>query len=346
MLRAVHANCARDVQAEMELAGNLSNPYSITIFGSSELGDLVYAPYHFLPDSLHIPTVAFGHAHHQSFAMFCELLAMQRNLKNAKICVLVSPGWFETKGTNIEAFLEFVRPNFLKSILHNDSIPIEYKVEIGKYISSKINDIEQPSQILLSFIKLYQAQDIPFLENIVAKIIEGTKDVRYEVQSAENTLSQAVAVDWLADKKRIQKNFISAITTNSIFVNDKYYTTYLAAKGGEYKPAESPTFDVATNPEFSNFKLLVQVLKRYHCEASFVIQPLNVYHYNHLENYNEIIDSTVSVIQQNGFPCLNMFVTKKQDFEPGTLMDIMHLGDYGWMKVNEFLVKKYSNDIK
>ena len=36
-----------------------------------------------------------------------------------------------------------------------------------------------------------------------------------------------------------------------------------------------------------------------------------------------------------------MFVTKKQDYEPGTLNDIMHIGDYGWMRVNEFLVKTY-----
>ena len=246
----------------------------------------------------------------------------------------------------MEAFLEFVRPNFLKSILCNYSISIEFKQKIGKYIFFNINDIEKPSQTLLSYIKLYEAQNIPFLENIVAKISAGSKNVHYEVQVAENTLPNPVVVDWTSSKKRIKKDFVSAVTTNSIFVSDKYYTTYLSEKGSTYKHGQTPVFDLATNREFSDFKLLVQLLKRYHCDASFVIQPLNAYHYNHLENYTKIIDSTVTIVQQNGFPCFNMFVTKKQDYEPGTLMDIMHLGDYGWMKVNEFLVKTYHYESK
>ena len=42
-----------------------------------------------------------------------------------------------------------------------------------------------------------------------------------------------------------------------------------------------------------------------------------------------------------GFPSLNMYVPKKEDYQPATLKDVMHLGDYGWMTINEFLMETY-----
>jgi len=343
MLRGRNSNFEAGIQSELALAGSLSNPKSITIFGSSELSESTYVPYYFLPDSLHTPTVAFGHAYHQSFSVFCELLAMQKKIKKAKICIMISPGWFDTDGTNIAAFLEFVRPNFLKSIINNDIIPMEFKMEIGKYISSKLNDIEQPSQSILTLNKLYQNKKYLFLNDLVNELSASAtvNDVIYSVKLPENTLPKASVINWAVTKKRVQDNFVSAIKANSIFVNDEYYITYLLDSNKVYKHGEASRFSVPENREFSDVKLLIQLLRMYQCEASFVIQPLNPYHYNHLENFNAIIDSITSVIEQNNFPCLNMFVTKKQDYEPGTLKDVMHLGDYGWMRVNEFLVNTY-----
>ncbi len=340
MLRGTNANFEAGNQTELELAGNLKNKKSITLFGSSELGVFAYSPYFFLPDSLQIPTVAFGHAHHQSFAMFCELLAMQKELKNAKICIMVSPGWFETEGTNIEAFLEFVRPNFMFSIINNTSISPDYKLEIGKFISENINLIDQPSQSILYFDNLYKTKDFKLFNGIIKKLNTG-KRVNYEVKIAANNLKKTGKVNWNSSENRIQKGFVSAIKTNKSYISDEYYTKFLLDASCEYKKGTTNTFNVSTNKELAQFKLLVQLLKEYKCNASFVIQPLNPYHFDGLENYKEIISETRHIIQENGFPCLNMFVTDKSIYQPGTLTDVMHLGDYGWMKVNEFLVKTY-----
>lgn len=341
MLRGANANCIGGIQPEIELAGSLQNPASITIFGSSELGVFPYSPYFFLPDSLQIPTVAFGHAHHQSFAMFCELLAMQKQLKNTKICILISPGWFETKGTNIEAFLEFVRPNFLKSIVHNNKIPESYKMEIGRYISKNINLIEEPNSTILYFEKLYKTKSFSLFNGIVKKL-NGGDQITYSVTTAKNTLANPISVDWKTCRNRIQKGFIASVKTNKMYISDEYYTKYLLDENKSYKRGSTNIFDVSTNRELADLKLLVELLKRYKCDASFVIQPLNPYHYDGLENFNEIIPSVVEIIKQNDFPYMNMFVTKKEDYEPGTLTDVMHLGDYGWMKINEFLVNTYT----
>jgi poly-D-alanine transfer protein DltD len=39
-----------------------------------------------------------------------------------------------------------------------------------------------------------------------------------------------------------------------------------------------------------------------------------------------------------------MHVNTKEDYEPGVLKDVMHLGSYGWMKINMFLEKQYHEE--
>jgi poly-D-alanine transfer protein DltD len=36
-----------------------------------------------------------------------------------------------------------------------------------------------------------------------------------------------------------------------------------------------------------------------------------------------------------------MYVSDTASYDKGTLMDVMHLGDYGWMQINEFLVEQF-----
>jgi D-alanine transfer protein len=341
MTRANLANCTDGIQSEIELVGSIKNPASITIFGSSELGELAYAPYFFLPDSLNIPTFAFGHAYHQSFSMFCELLALKKHLKNTKICILISPGWFETEGTNIEAFLEFVRPNFLKSIIQNKDISEEFKLKIGEYISKNYDLIEQPSNSIYYFNELYKSRNSKLLTQILKKKNLVSENIDYSIKLAADLPAKSHTFDWETSRNRVQKQFISSIKTNSFFITDEYYTTYLLDANKNYTPGSSEDIDVSTNQELKDFELLIQILKMNNCDASFVIQPLNPYHFKDLNKFSKIIHSVEGLIKKNKYPCLNMFVTSTTDFEPGTLNDIMHLGDYGWMHINEFLVKTY-----
>jgi D-alanine transfer protein len=342
MLRGVNSNFELGNQTEIEFCGSLMNPNYITLMGSSEFGELAYSPYYFLSDSLNTPVIGFGHAHHQSFAMFCELLAMQRNLNNSKICIIISPGWFEEDGTNIEAFLEFVRPNFLKSIIRNKNVPNKYKLEIGKYISENFNLIENPSQSVLYFKKLYFTHQFPYLGSIINKLNSDIEDVKYKVELTKNTLPSSSNINLKTTKKRLKTQFISSITSNKKYIVDDYYINYLVDKKRGYRRGNTHVLKTSTNREFADFKLLVELLKKYNCQASFIIQPLNAYHYKDLDNFNETLDSVKKYINKNDFTYLDMFVSDPKKYDPGVLNDIMHLGDYGWMKINEFILKTYN----
>lgn len=340
MLRGLLSNCVGSEQSEIELAGALKNKSVLTIFGSSELSDLKYSSYFFLPDSLHMPTVAFGHAFHQNLSISCELLAMSTFAKRSKICIILSPGWFETEGTNIEAFLEFVRPNFLRSIIHNDSIPIKFKLEIGRFLSENYRDIATPSESINYLRDLYLCQNIPFFSEALKPSKRGIEAIRYEVQTVsvpEHTISE---IDWDLKGKQLQEAFIESIKTNTCYVNDDYFKTYLL-KNGVFKKSKISALKEEDNPEFKNFRMLVEILKMYDCDASFIIQPLNPYVYDDLNKFDKTISKIERVLKENNFSYLNLFVDNVSKYEPGILNDIMHPGDYGWMKINQFLYQKY-----
>ena len=93
--------------------------------------------------------------------------------------------------------------------------------------------------------------------------------------------------------------------------------------------------------EFNDFKLLVELLKRKKCHASFVFQPLNNFHYKGIENFEPLKKDILTILKRNNFPILDLFFLSKEAFEPGVLNDIMHTGDYGWTKINQFIYTTY-----
>jgi poly-D-alanine transfer protein DltD len=340
MYKGYYSNCANSTQEEIELAGSLQNKNFITFLASSELSNnSPYIPYNFLPDSLNMPLLAFGHAHHQSFSIYCELLAMQKYLKGSKISIFLSPGWFESEGTNIEAFLEFVRPNFLKSIVYNKKINFSDKIEIKKFISSNIDNIENPSEEIKYFYDLNEnIKQIRDFQEILYRTKNST--VNYSVKLLKSKPKNN-NYKWFNFKERLQQDFIDSTSTNSYYILNSYYKTYLLDKNGKYQHGITLKMDTKTNQELKDFKLLVKFLKQNQCKASFIMQALNPYHYNNLKEFNPVMKEIKNTIESNNFPYLNMFVTEGKQFEPGILHDIMHTNDYGWMKINKFLYDTY-----
>lgn len=337
--RGVLDNCSQK-QAQIELIGSLQNKEKLTIFGSSELQSLPYTCYFFLPDSIGIKTTGFGHAYHQNLSIACELLAAGDKLNGANVCIILSPGWFQTEGTNIEAFLEFVRPEFIRSIIHNPSIPKSNKVHLAKYVHDHFGDINDPSKelIYLNSMSIYENNSwFPntFQEYSLKKI----KKVVYKVTSAQFAKpSHHKPFDWNKTKKRLQAEFLRSCTNNSIYVDSAYYSTYLLADGNYKKSKVDP---IELGAEFNDFKLVVEILKRHKCNATFILQPLNPYHYDGLNAFDQVRAQIKSELSKSGFPFLDLFVTNQKEYTPGILKDIMHPSDRGWMDINVFLTDHY-----
>lgn len=351
--RGVYSNLTQDESTEVQLMSSLSSDNQITLFGSSEFGSSPYSSYYYLPDSLSTPTWAIGHAHHQCFSILCELLASKAYLKNSKICIILSPSWFHTSGTNTEAFAEFVRPNFLSRIWHDNSIKLVYKEAIGKFIFNHKNEFSKLSNEMISFMDLYLIangnlinQSYSLLRQKLFEIHQSQlfdTIVQYKIKPNEAPLNKGVTIlNQTHYLNKIQTKFIESIKNNTIYVEDNYYKTYLIDSNQQLRSDSIKEINLKNNNEFEDFNLLISFLREENCNASFVIQPLNPYYYNHVERNAVLIDSIENILTLNNFSYLNLYVNNKEDYQPGLLKDVMHLGDYGWMKINFFLDSLYN----
>jgi len=189
----IQANYSNGSQGELNFVGSLQNKNDICFLGSSEFGNpaIKLYPYDFLKDSLNMRVFAYGHAHHQCFSIYCQLLANQKELKNANICVILSPSWFITEGTNIEAFIEFVPESYLKRIIHNPSVSKEDKLKVGEFIYNHFDLINEPTLSLTYLSNLYKYRNYPFFEKWLnlykSKISDVKYDIRYTSESYSNS---------------------------------------------------------------------------------------------------------------------------------------------------------------
>lgn len=342
--RGFYANLLNGDQAEIDFIASIKNRDQLTIFGSSEFTNMPYVSYNFLPDTLGKPALGLGHAYHQELSILCELLAAYDHLDSTKICIILSPGWFETNGTNTEAFIEFVRPNFLTNIALSSTIPTVYKQHIGKYIDANYELINGVSRSMSYLRKIYLQENACSFGNVKLaisdKLMPPLKLNQYSVEGYQSYESKIWNGNFAQRKKEVQQAFLDS-TNNELFVYNHYYKTYLLNEDGSTKFGHVSDINYADNAEFKDFNILLQLLQEKNVQASFVMQPMNPYYYNGLELNVDLVNEVVKRIKNAGYPCLNMYVTSKEEYQPGILKDVMHLGDFGWLTINEFLVSTY-----
>ncbi|MBK9190465.1 MAG: hypothetical protein IPM77_02615 [Crocinitomicaceae bacterium] len=349
--KGFYSSLAESDQAELDFVASIRSKNQITLLGSSEFGNSPYASYNFLPDSAGLPTLGVGKGFHQCFSMFCELLAVHEHLENSEICIILSPTWFHEYGTNTESFLEFVRPNFLNHIAADKSIHTKYKSAIGEYIDAHLDEfsgISNSMEYLVDKYRLENKTEPGFLFSALRKTMKeihlsvySVQDVRYRIDSFTVPLPDTALVysdDYIAV---LQNNFINSVTNNHIYVEDEYYSEYLVLEDGSQRPGKIREMNFENNREWSDFLLLVELMHESGANCSFIMQPMNPFFYSNLELNDPLIDSVSAVLGAYEIPFYNMYSSDTSSYEPGTLKDIMHLGDYGWMKINNFLIEQY-----
>ncbi|MCT4582117.1 MAG: D-alanyl-lipoteichoic acid biosynthesis protein DltD [Flavobacteriales bacterium] len=346
----VFPNLNGDEQNIIDYLASIQNTNQLTLFGSSEFNYTPYATYKFFPNKMGRQVLGIGHAHHQHLSILIELLAATEYLDNSKVCIFLSPGWFQGGGTNSSAFVEFAKPELLSKIIANNEIDEAYKHYIGQYIAQNKQNFDPVPKEYSYLSELYLSRPKSWWNNLkynvdlkLKKIVGYTyyiNKVNYTIKPKNELVSQ-----WegsLSDTAlKVQETFLKAITNNKLIVEDEYYTKYLIDENGKERSSTVESIAINANEEYRDFKMVVKYLSEKNINASFIIQPLNPHYFVGLERLNPIMDSITSQLKENKIPYYNMFVDSKENYEPGVLRDVMHLGDYGWMKVNQYIDSLY-----
>lgn len=358
-------------QSEIDICNALNNG-AILVIGSSELTNPSEAiPYKFIPKYAAYPTIGLGHAGNQSLSILSQLAAMSNYLENSKIVIIVSPGWFEdksSKGTSLQSFLEYNNERFLNSIWNNKKIPKQFKNQILRYVSENIANINCSNSILRLMYCKYQS-DRNILKKVIYlplvkinKYLSNIKIQAYDMfynkeyisnkmtlpnktflssQNLNQDFNKSITINWDSLFFSSYNEAKSNATNNSWGIYNDYYSNYIKGNKGQIKPV-----DIKYNREYKDFTILLDLLKYYKSDAIFIIQPLNPYYYDELDKIDKIISLINNDIEQAGFSCLNLFTTDTTKYEKALLMDVMHMGDYAWYKMDKFIIEKYSKDEK
>jgi len=337
---------------ELNYIASIKNKKQITLFGSSEFSESPYVTYNFLPSKKNAQILGVGHAHHQILSILIELLAAHPENKGSKVVFFLSPGWFGAQGTNSEAFVEFAKPNFLNRIVNDSSIQQKYKVHIGRFIDLKHSEFEGVS-ISMNYLRgvyldsqLSQISNTQ-LEQFINKNFSGTKHkaiipkVEYQLELTYLTPPPSIIINYDSIAHQLKNEFVANITSNNLYVNDDYYTKYLLKDDGTEREELITEIDISTNEEYQDFKRLVEYVKEREMEASFIIIPYNPYYFKNADIYLPLIDSLTSTLESNNLPYYNLYAGDTLSYDPGVLTDVMHFGDYGWMKVNKYIDSLY-----
>ncbi|RXI27317.1 D-alanyl-lipoteichoic acid biosynthesis protein DltD [Aliarcobacter trophiarum] len=326
----------------VELQSDLESG-KIVLFGSSEL--VVYPNQKFLPQNffnneLKIPLRVQGNEGHQSFVILSQLAAFDNKKvrENAKIVVLLSPSWFtgsSDNGLTMAKFLEFMNLGMMNKLYFEGQTQDKYKFLISDYIQNNISYIKDPT-----FIYETPFNDIKdeYIDNKFKKFIIEKFDEKYVKTQDISYLKQNINFDNLKNEAKIIE---SSSSNNKFGIQNEYYFKYIkpeiAKNNFPFEIIIPPSLE--KNEEYQDFLDLLDFLDSYKIKPLFIMQDLHPYIFiKNRENANLLMETIKSKVLEHNFEYMDMWTYKKEDYEIGTLIDIVHFGELGWLRANQKIV--------
>ncbi len=340
---------AKPLQDSLQKTISLQNDLEsgkIVVFGSSELvinPNQKFLPQNYFNNDLNLPLRIQGNEGQQSFAILSQLAAYHGELikENAKVVILLSPSWFSgtnNNGTIIPKFLEFMYPGMMNKLYFQSEVDDSYKILINNYVRKNITYIKNPN-----FIYEYSFNELEedYLDNRIKKILIKSfdnRDINPPIVTYKNPM-----LDY--ESLKIEANKISTPSTNNSYgISNEYFTKHIepSIKIGEFPYTIIVSSELDKNQEYQDFLVLLELLKSYKIKPLFVMQDLHPYVFEkNRDEMTKIISTIKSKIQENNYGYLDMWSYKKENYELGTLTDIVHCGELGWVKINQKIIEHF-----
>lgn len=317
------------------------------VFGSSELTShhLNALCYNYFKEH-HLKIQAFGHAGFQCFAISNVIAANRSVLRNSKIAIILSPGWFEgsdSKGTDLQCFFEYNNDIVMNQIYWDKQLSDSYKTHYANYIKKKYGQINSPSNIINEFYTYNDVLYKPFnfmYENLnrssYASEVYNKLLLNLSLDTNQYRFKN-INSNWDSLYQLSIEEFKKTSTNNDLGVENEYYSNWLKGKSGLKLEIHE------NSQEYEDFKMLLSLCKELDCNPIFIIMPLNTLAYKNVKGLEPTIKDIKNELQQHDFKCLDMFTPALNHYQIGTTEDVMHPGNYGWYQIDKFIIEEFSS---
>lgn len=299
----------------------------LVILGSSELtsNDLRFVPYRYLADELQMPVLAYGHSGFQSLGMQLVLAALADDLSPAsRVVVMLSPGWFDGDGgLGVDEFKEHANP-LLPRLLKQP----EGRAELARWLRDKGD-----AGVVWS---MAAEQAYVFRQRLVDLWAPAYAAPAPE-REREGPAAAARVVDWDALASQAQDAEQSQMGGNRYAVRDEFFNKYLRTIPEGGKTAYQPQ-PLTGRDELRELTALMALLHQRGVNALFVMQPLHPMVFKDLARFEPIQQDVARLCQRYAMTCMDMYGAP---FEVGMLRDVQHLGELGWLRVNQKIAEVF-----
>ncbi|MGE8689793.1 MAG: D-alanyl-lipoteichoic acid biosynthesis protein DltD [Achromobacter sp.] len=299
----------------------------LVILGSSELtsNDLRFVPYRYLADELQMPVLAYGHSGFQSLGMQLVLAALADDLSPAsRVVVMLSPGWFDGEGgLGPDEFKEHANP-LLPRLLRQP----EGRAEVLRWLQAKGD-----AGVAWSM----AAEQAYVFRQRVVDLWTPAHAAPAPEREREGPAAAARVVDWDALAEQAQGAEQALMAGNSYAVRDDFFQKYLRTvpEGGKTAYLPQP---LTGRDELRELTALMALLRQRGVDALFVMQPLHPMVFKDLDRFAPIQREVAALCRRYAMRCMDMYGAP---FEVGTLRDVQHLGELGWLRVNQRIAEVF-----
>ncbi len=345
-----HTDLLRNsLQKTVSLQSDLESG-KIVAFASSEL--VFYPNQRFLPqkffnDELKQPLRVQGNEGQQTFTIMSQLAACfnEESKENARIAIFLSPSWFtgnENNGTKIPKFLEFMPLGMMNKLYFESTIDDSFKLLISQYVQKNIKYIENPSFL---YKQSYENIKEDYLDNYIKKFI---------IQNFNNKTNEVINYTTpKIDYKNLEleaSNIEKLNSNNNIYgINSLYFSKVIQPEmnKGNFPFTITVESDLSKNQEYQDFLALLNLLSNYKIKPLFIIEDFHPDIYiNNREKMENIIGAIKSKIEEYNYAYYDMWTYKKEDYRLGMLTDLVHLGEVGWIKLNQKIIEHFMAEKK
>lgn len=291
---------------------------------------------------------SFGRGYVQNLQQATMLGSM--NLKqDQKIAYILSLQWFDDKkGVTADNFAV----NFSASEFHNFLDNPKIREKSKKYYCNRVYELLSKTnkyKIETLYAKIYKSEFIydkllgiiiePFyrlnayMQKLKEKVIVYKELDKLEDKSDENLNARTII--WDDESKKIEEENKKIISTNEFRISDKFYENNIK-KYLNYLNGRLKNQDATISKECSDFKFFLDVCDDLDIKPYVIMQPVNGWYYDYLgfgqEKRSDYYNMINSLCKEKNIDVLDL---REYEYKKNFLMDVMHLGKEGWLKVDQ-----------
>ena len=272
-----------------------------------------------------------------------------------KVAYILSLQWFDNSdGVKADKFAANFSEIQFYNFLNNPKISEANKQYYAKRVYSLLEQTDKyqaealyarlysnPNLIKKSFMFVmspyYKISN--FLSVIKDKALIYKEMKKLSEKEQKNELSD---INWDEEERKINEENKNDISTNQFHLHDDYYNKNIKDHL-DYLNGCLKDNDTLSSVEMDDFKFFLSVCSDLNIKPYIIMPPVNGWYYDYLglskdrrdEYYNEID----RLSKEQDFEVLDL---RQYEYKQDFLIDVMHLGEEGWLKVSEGIYNHFN----